>query len=348
MEGHTDLGSIFLVYERNTFCGGNDPKSLMLKAAHHFEDTELITFIEKYYESAWFCSTVQYIQLQHLSDIVSNRLGDENALNFLSTLGGSPSFIKYMIQNGVDINFVSQHSGNTPLLRALRYGNYDTVKMLLDAGANPWCKNDKGESALEVAFTVCSEQTFLLMFDAIIQTKPKESELLDCFSLGNPCIKIHIKRWQGDRTMLKMTYRLHKYWNNTFVMTPGEVGYLLGILANDDDLFDEKAPYIKLWLSDRKVLKTILPEGIRKALYSHKRANADVLTLFSIWQKTNIENEVEAIHAILRQLYRLKFSEIIWHGLFFTAPMVKAMPKLLNLYATYLHRLGEDFSSILQ
>ena len=59
-----------------------------------------------------------------------------------------PDKIKLLVSRGADIN-VSGKSGNTPLLiAAVGTNNFESVKLLLDNGANPLVKNKIKESAL--------------------------------------------------------------------------------------------------------------------------------------------------------------------------------------------------------
>ena len=99
MESFIELGNII---QLNNWWRKNEAKRLMIDAAHYFEDHELVTFIEKYYESEWFCYTRQYhnakwhIKFQNLTDI------NIKALGYFIILGVSPPCIKYLIQRGAD------------------------------------------------------------------------------------------------------------------------------------------------------------------------------------------------------------------------------------------------------
>lgn len=55
--------------------------------------------------------------------------------------------IKRLIYSGIYIN-QQDSEGFTPLMIASKYGHIDTVKLLLDFGANPDIQNNKGNTAL--------------------------------------------------------------------------------------------------------------------------------------------------------------------------------------------------------
>ena len=59
-----------------------------------------------------------------------------------------PEKIKLLIQHGADVN-ARARSGNTPLLiAAVGHGKYETVKLLIDKGANALAVNERKENAL--------------------------------------------------------------------------------------------------------------------------------------------------------------------------------------------------------
>ncbi|XP_064385076.1 uncharacterized protein LOC135333972 [Halichondria panicea] len=60
------------------------------------------------------------------------------------------SALKDAIKRGEDVNSVNE-DGTTPLMRAAFWGQEDTVKELLSAGASPLCTNNDGETALMMA-----------------------------------------------------------------------------------------------------------------------------------------------------------------------------------------------------
>jgi ankyrin repeat protein len=55
-----------------------------------------------------------------------------------------------LINYGADIN-KTDCNGNTPLHTAASKGNFEVVKFLVEAGANPIAKNSKGKTPLDLA-----------------------------------------------------------------------------------------------------------------------------------------------------------------------------------------------------
>ena len=72
--------------------------------------------------------------------------GDVAIRNATST----PEILKLLIEHKVDVNLVSS-SGDTPLIAAIRNGESDGVKLLLDAGADVSKPDNYGNFALSVA-----------------------------------------------------------------------------------------------------------------------------------------------------------------------------------------------------
>ena len=66
---------------------------------------------------------------------VASEKGD-TALHFCAQNGNEEARkqIQFLLKNGADVN-AQNDNGETPLMRAAQYGYYDTVKILIDAGA---------------------------------------------------------------------------------------------------------------------------------------------------------------------------------------------------------------------
>lgn len=73
-----------------------------------------------------------------------------NPLFRLAVLSGVPSAIQFHLRRGEDING-RDSSGRSPILLATIKGNANTVRLLLDAGADPLLADDAGQTALSVA-----------------------------------------------------------------------------------------------------------------------------------------------------------------------------------------------------
>jgi RNA polymerase primary sigma factor len=73
-----------------------------------------------------------------------------NPLFRLAVLSGVQSAIHFHLRRGEDINALDS-SGRSPLLLATMKGNANTVRLLLDAGADPLLADNAGQTALSVA-----------------------------------------------------------------------------------------------------------------------------------------------------------------------------------------------------
>ena len=74
--------------------------------------------------------------------------------------------MKLLIRNGADVNARAK-SGNTPLLiAAVGHGKYETVKLLIDKGANALAVNERKENALIRAALFGDTATISLFFTA--------------------------------------------------------------------------------------------------------------------------------------------------------------------------------------
>ena len=55
-----------------------------------------------------------------------------------------------LINAGIDLD-LQDYEGNTALMWAIRWRNLDALRLLLSSGANPYLKNDAGQTALQIA-----------------------------------------------------------------------------------------------------------------------------------------------------------------------------------------------------
>ena len=282
---------------------------LLCKTALNFDDFELVRFIKKYGGSPWFFHTGQAHKgvLYTISSMDNNESSYrirscKNVLALDIPLGMSPKYIKHLIENGADVN-EKDDEGQGPLIQACVCCNYDTVKILLDAGADPTHRITENESALHVAFKYNTDEVFFLIYDAIFQRKPSESELLQHFTCMPPMIQNIIKQTQGDRMMLKLTQRLYNFMDGNCHMNARELGYILEKLAKYDHM-DE-------------IAANLLEIG-------------------------NDRNDSEIVHVVLRKLYRLKHMEIILQGQMHAIYGI-CRPNILNLYLSYILRHDDAY-----
>ncbi len=59
--------------------------------------------------------------------------------------------VRYLIEQGIDINATNRRSGFTALMAAACYGRVDITKILLDYGVNQKAKDSKGFTAVDFA-----------------------------------------------------------------------------------------------------------------------------------------------------------------------------------------------------
>ena len=72
-----------------------------------------------------------------------------------------PQMIQYLIAGGADLNITNGY-GLTPLINSVRYGCYECVKLLIDAGADVNWKDSDGETAFDYAQTQSADIIDLL------------------------------------------------------------------------------------------------------------------------------------------------------------------------------------------
>ena len=60
-------------------------------------------------------------------------------------------FVKYLVENGRDVNETLRRSGFTPLMAAACYGRVEIAKYLLEEGANQYAQDLKGFTAIDFA-----------------------------------------------------------------------------------------------------------------------------------------------------------------------------------------------------
>ncbi len=94
-------------------------------------------------------------------------------LHYAAT-NGHLSVINLLLENYAYIDAASPN-GTTPLMMAAHYGNPTTVRMLIEAGADPLLKNDQGLSAIDFAQRAQRQDSADIIAAAIRSLQPKGS-----------------------------------------------------------------------------------------------------------------------------------------------------------------------------
>lgn len=92
-------------------------------------------------------------------------------LHYAAT-GGHPRIVQMLLDAHAYIDAPSPN-GSTPLMMAARYGNVDTVRLLLHAGADPTLRNELDLSAVDFALEV-KRQTAADVINESIQSRKKQ------------------------------------------------------------------------------------------------------------------------------------------------------------------------------
>ena len=125
---------------------------------------------------------------------------------------GSARHIKCLIARGAEVDKIEGRTGMTPLMMACRYGDYEMVKVLLNAGANPLIKATDGRSAFSCAFAYQSEETFGLVLDKILeQNEGMSVSHLLTYIVDISFCDISVKNNVNTRNELMLFSRWKKY-----------------------------------------------------------------------------------------------------------------------------------------
>jgi len=93
-------------------------------------------------------SVINFIHIGYSPDCVNNQ---GVPLICLATRNGHREIIKLLLEKGGDINLISLDRGNSPLMEAAVKGDDISVRLFLEAGANPDLVSKSGQTALMLA-----------------------------------------------------------------------------------------------------------------------------------------------------------------------------------------------------
>ena len=117
---------------------------------------------------------------------VSERIQEVKDRAFLlATKNGNTNIVAILLEKGADVNTVHNYTGLTALMLATTYGYAKIVRMLLDKGADVNMKDNRDNTALDIAKSM------------------KRSEIVSMLLLHTQTIPKHLKR-QEDRKNLDM------------------------------------------------------------------------------------------------------------------------------------------------
>ena len=94
---------------------------------------------------------------------VNKTISGDMCLIHLFAQFGSTNYLKLLIERGADVNKIACEEGFTALTQAVRFGDCDMVRFLLNAGADPTLLD---YFAFHMAFIHCREMIFDLLLDA--------------------------------------------------------------------------------------------------------------------------------------------------------------------------------------
>lgn len=89
--------------------------------------------------------------------------------------GGSVRILQSLYDAGSDVNAPSWDN-YTPLMEAVSWSNYDLLNLLLSWGADPYFRNDDGESSITIALKIGDEGVLEMLKSASLDFVPKPTE----------------------------------------------------------------------------------------------------------------------------------------------------------------------------
>ena len=151
----------------------------LLNLAIDIGDTKTIHVLQKGMPLVYLTDTLtrDYNNFMHyyfLADPtfnVNESLSNNNSCTCLIhyfTRMGSASHIRLLLQRGAEVDKEESATGMTALMLACRYGDYNMVKVLLDAGAHPLKGDKMNRNALSLAFLFASEDTLELVLHKVL------------------------------------------------------------------------------------------------------------------------------------------------------------------------------------
>ena len=101
---------------------------------------------------------------------------------FYASQGGNYRFVKFLINNGADIN-LEDNSGSFPLINAVRSGNKDLVELMLSEGADLKSTNN-GQTALMNAAAFGEEDITKILISAGSEVEKTERQGMTALDLA--------------------------------------------------------------------------------------------------------------------------------------------------------------------
>lgn len=88
--------------------------------------------------------------MSNRSNEISTRSGDNKGFVH-AVMNEDLEAVSYYVSMGMDVNFLDPETMTSPLIEAVKLGNHEISKVLLDHGANPRIISQLGESPIALA-----------------------------------------------------------------------------------------------------------------------------------------------------------------------------------------------------
>ncbi|GAB4226536.1 MAG: hypothetical protein Tsb0021_02610 [Chlamydiales bacterium] len=117
-------------------------------------------------------------------------------------------YVRFLLESGVDVNTVGNFQGKTPLQKAVCQGNYETVKLLCEFGANVHCINEDEENALHIEPRE-NKNSKLLLIQFLIRAGVDVNQK-SIYGMTPFCANYSLHDISNLKLLMKAGYEIHK------------------------------------------------------------------------------------------------------------------------------------------